>query len=154
MAYVAVAKRTSSFRPPSARAYEVIVAWCASAIAWTMASPSPSPIHSRGLWGLCPKPMEGLEHACELCGRDEPTGVGDAENRMFVLGAGFDFDSAAGEVVPRRIRDEVCGESLDKDRIAGGAGRFECDAGLEPAQVMSSERLDDGGRDVDGARDA
>ena len=69
---------------------------------------------------------------------------------MFLLGAGFDFDSTSGEVMLRRVRDEVCRESLDKDRVAGGAGRFECDDRLELAQVVGSQRLADSGRDVDG----
>lgn len=88
--------------------------------------------------GVCPELVEGLEDACEFSGRDEPTSVGDAQDRVFVLGAGCDLDSAAGVVVPRRVRDEVCGESLDKRWVAGDAGRFECDDGLKLAQLVGS----------------
>jgi hypothetical protein len=53
--------------------------------------------------GLRGESLEGLKEARELVGRDEPAGVGDGENRMFSLGTGCDFDSAAGDIVTDRV---------------------------------------------------
>jgi hypothetical protein len=100
--------------------------------------------------GLRPEALEGLKDAYELGGWDERASVGDTESRVSVPGVGFNFDLTSGEVMLRRVRDEVRSESLDKDRVTGGAGWVECDDRLELAQVVGPQRLADGGRDVHG----
>lgn len=82
-----------------------------------------------------------------MCGDDGTVGVGDGlddgsvgdrENRMFWFGAGCDFDSAAGEVVPSRVREKVGGESLDEVGVAGRPGGLERQDAFELAEVMST----------------
>jgi hypothetical protein len=63
--------------------------------------------------------LKRLEETSQLLGRDQLAGVGDNQDSTPWLGAGCDFDPAAGEVVPDRVRDEGGDEPLQEARVAG-----------------------------------
>jgi len=69
--------------------------------------------------GLQRESFERLEEARQFASRDQRTGVGDGKQCASRVGRTKDFDSAARDVVPDRVRDEVVDESLEQHRIAG-----------------------------------
>ena len=101
-----------------------------------MASPRPCP-----LWccvRLAPTSLEGsLGEPPKLAGPNRPAGVGDREQGAPSLCARCELDSAAGNVVPGRVRDEIGGELEEEVWVAARFRRLESDDGLEAARVVA-----------------
>ena len=114
-------KLTWMSRPPSGRAFAVSAAPCASAMARTMARPSPFP----PAWPTrsVPEALERLEEPVNLAGRDHRSGVAIANDRLSVGGCRGDFDPAAVEVVPDGVVDQVRDQAARPARVTGGRGR-------------------------------
>ncbi len=135
-------KATSIPRPPPARACAVTVASWASAIACTIARPSPTP--SPKALGFGVESLERLEETRELAGRDHRPGVGDRERRRAPRGVGYDVEPAAGNVVTDAFVTRLATRRSTRLRITGRPCRVERHVAFEPAQVVSSEHF---GRD-------
>ena len=89
------------------------------------------------------EPLEGLEQALDLGGRDERPGVSYRQEGLAVADSGADADLPPGDVVPGGVVDEVGGQLLDEKRVAVNSGGFE--GGLDP-QAQVADRGADGGQ--------
>ena len=69
---------------------------------------------------LAAEPLEWLEKAVDLVGRNERSGVADGHDRPAVGDGGGDLGASAGQVVPDGIAHQVGQEALRQDRVAGG----------------------------------
>src|SRR5215469_14367125 len=63
--------------------------------------------------GARAEPLERLEQAVDLRGRDDLPGAGHRQNGAGVAGPGGDLDISARDVVPDGVVDQVDGELLD-----------------------------------------
>ena len=139
-------------RPPPGRGCAVMVAPWAVAMALTMDRPRPWPRVAAG--GARAEPLEGLEQAVDLGGRDDLPGVGHRQDGAAVAGPGGDLDVPAGDVVPDGVVDQVGDQLLDQEGVAVEGG------GLDGGVDMQAEAADPGagggqggagdGRQVDG----
>jgi hypothetical protein len=60
------------------------------------------------------EPLEGLEQAVHLAGRDDLPGAGHRQDGVNAAGPGGDLDVPAGDVVPDGVVDQVGYQSLDQ----------------------------------------
>src|SRR5581483_10583122 len=120
-------KATSIASPPVAPGRAATSAWCASAIARTIVRPRPIPAPSQKAFVF-------------------------GANRVRPFGARLDLDSAAGDVVPNSVRDEVRDEALDEVRIPACPCSVERDDAFERPEVVRANRVCCNGREVDRLR--
>jgi hypothetical protein len=92
----------------------------ASAMARTMARPSPCP----------PEALERLEQPVHVAGRDHGTAVADADPDLPGRHGGRHLGPAAGPVVAQRVVDQVGHQGFDQARVARGGRRGQ--RGLDP----------------------
>jgi hypothetical protein len=57
--------------------------------------------------------LEGFEETWDFAGRDARAGVRDGENSATGVRASRDLDPAIEGVVPDRVRDQVCDETVE-----------------------------------------
>jgi hypothetical protein len=69
------------------------------------------------------EPLERLEQAVDLVGRDQRPGVADRYGRPPVSDGGGDLDPASVGVVPDGVTDQVRDQALGEGRVAGGRRR-------------------------------
>ena len=75
--------------------------------------------------GARAEPLEGLEQAVDLGGRDDLPGAGYRQDGVNVGGPSGDADVPAGDVVPDGVVDQVGGELLKQQRVAVEGGGLE-----------------------------
>ena len=93
--------------------------------------------------------VERLEEPPELHRRDDRAGIGDDEHGLPSRGTCRNFQSAAGEVVTGRVRDEVRNEPLDENGVAVEHRRLELADALEVAEIEGAKRVIRDCRQVD-----
>ena len=143
---VAGGKPTSSRRPPPRRAWAVICAPWASAIALTTASPSPSPALMTWLVDL----FERLEQPSEFVGGNRSARVLDRDDRSSRLDAGGDCDPARSASLwriafARRLSRR---RSIKTGSPVVGAGSSAHGRGM-PLQIGGLQELGDDRSEVD-----
>ncbi len=95
------------------------------------------------------EPPERLEETRNLTGRDERAAVRDRETGVPGGGVGSDLDPATDDIVADRVRDEVGDETLEQIRVTGRPGRFQHGHELEPAGIVSLQRVGRDDREID-----
>src|SRR5215469_10028103 len=93
--------------------------------------------------GARAEPLEGLEQAVDLGGRDDLPGAGHRQDGVTVGGPGGDLDVSAGDVVPDGVVDQVGGQLLDQERVTVEYGGL--DVGLD-VQALAADRVAGGGQ--------
>jgi hypothetical protein len=68
------------------------------------------------------EPLEGLEQAVDLGGRDDLPGAGHRQDGVNTADPGRDLDVPAGDVVADGVVDQVGHQSLDQEGIAVEGG--------------------------------
>jgi hypothetical protein len=93
--------------------------------------------------GARAEPLERLEQAVDLVGRDDLPGAGHRQDGAGVAGPGGDLDIPARDVVPDGVVDEVGGQLLDQKRVAVEDGGL--DVGVD-VQAEAADRGAGGGQ--------
>ncbi len=114
----------------------------------------PEPVPVRVVGPAPIEPLEGLEEAVDVRGRDEWSGVGHRQDGHAGRHPGPDLDPATRHVVADRVGEQVGHEPFREQRVSveGGRGCHRVDVDPEPAGLglQVSQGRGDGGGEVDG----
>src|SRR5262249_23308028 len=101
--------------------------------------------------GARAEPLERLEQAVNLRGRDDLPGAGHRQDGAGVAGPGGDLDIPARDVVPDGVVDQVGGQLLDQKRVTVEAGGLDVRV---DGQAEAADRGGGGGHGFGGGRRA
>src|ERR1017187_7066630 len=93
--------------------------------------------------GARAEPLEGLEQAVDVGGRDDLPGAAHRQDGAGVAGPGGDLDVPAGGILPDRVVDQVGGQLLDQEGVTVEGGGL--DVGLD-VQAQAADRGAGGGQ--------
>src|ERR1035437_6383978 len=88
--------------------------------------------------GARAEPLEGLEQAVDVGGRDDLPGVAHRQDGVTAAGPGGDLDIPAGDVVPDGVVDQVGYQLLNQERVTVE------DGGLDVGVDVRAEAADPG----------